>query len=110
METNSQLQEVEKRIKHEKDRRMFERYQTVRLHLLGHDKHQIAKIIGRSERMVRTYLHLYQEGGLDGVQMNFSPGRPERITKEQQDQLKKTIIESSLMKLGLRQNSIGHFN
>jgi transposase len=94
METNSQLQEVEKRIKHEKDRRMFERYQTVRLYLIGHDKQQIAKIIGRSERTVRTYLHLYQEGGLDGVQMNFSPGRPERITKEQQNQLKKIIIES----------------
>jgi transposase len=64
METNSQLQEVEKRIKHEKDLRMFERYQTVRLYLLGHDKQKIAKVIGRSERTVRTYLHLYQEGGL----------------------------------------------
>jgi transposase len=94
METINELQEVEKRLKQEKNRRMFERYQTVRLHLLGHDKQQIATIIGRSERTVRTYLQHYQESGLDGLQMSFSPGRRERITKEQQAQLKRTIIES----------------
>jgi transposase len=76
MEAIKELQEVEKRLKQEKNRRMFERYQTVRLHLLGHDKQRIATIIGRSERTVRTYLEHYQESGLDGLQMNFSPGRP----------------------------------
>jgi hypothetical protein len=30
-----ELQEVEQRLKHEKSQRMFERYQTMRLHLLG---------------------------------------------------------------------------
>jgi transposase len=94
MEENKALQEVEKRLKQEKSRRMFERYQTVRLYLLGHGKNQIATIIGRSERTVNTYLQHYQESGLDGLQICFAPGRRERITKEQQEQLKKTIIES----------------
>jgi transposase len=96
METNKdlQLQEVEKRIKNEKSRRMFERYQTVRLQLRGHKNQQIATIIGRSERTVQTYLRQYQECGLDGLLMKFSPGPPERITQEQQAKLKKTIIES----------------
>ena len=35
---------------------MFERYQTVRLHLLGHDNAAIAVSIGRKERTVDTYL------------------------------------------------------
>lgn len=87
------LEEVENRLKREKDRRMFERYQAVRLYLLGHSKQQIAHVIGRSERTVSTYLRLYKDGGLVGMQINFSPGRPDRMTKDQQEHLKKTIIE-----------------
>jgi transposase len=94
MDADMEFVEVEKRLKQEKDRRMFERYQAIRLHLLGHDNQQTATIIGRSERTVRTYLKLYQKSGLDGLQMKLSPGRSVRITKEQQAQLKKTIIES----------------
>lgn len=94
MEENNELQEVENRLKHEKDRRMYERYQTIRLHLLGHDKDQIAAILGRSERTIRTYLKQYSVTGLDGLQMKFSPGRNVRLTKEQQADLKRTIIES----------------
>jgi transposase len=94
MEANNELQEVERRLKHEKDRRMFERYQTIRLQLLGHDNEQIASIIGRSERTVRTYLRKYRDHGLDGLQLTFSPGRPELLSEDNQAQLKKTIIES----------------
>jgi transposase len=93
MEASNELQEIDKQLKQEKDRRMFERYQTVRLHLLGHKQLQIAAIIGRTERTVRTYLQHYQQAGLDGLEMKFSPGRSERLTKEQQTELKKTIIE-----------------
>ncbi|MNP18119.1 hypothetical protein D3C76_1105790 [compost metagenome] len=57
MEGNHALQEVEKRLKSEQSRRMFERYQTVRLALLGYSHLQIATIIGRSELTVSTYLH-----------------------------------------------------
>jgi transposase len=94
MEENKELQEVENQLKLEKSRRMFERYLTVRLYLLGHDNQQIAAIIGRSERTVRTYLQCYKKSGLDGLQIKFAPGRRERMTKEQQVQLKKTIIDS----------------
>lgn len=48
LEENKELQEVENQLKLEKSRRMFERYQTVRLYLLGHNNQQIATIIGRS--------------------------------------------------------------
>jgi transposase len=100
MEENKELQEVEKRLKLEKSRRMFERYQTVRLYLLGHDNQQIAAIIGRSERTVRTYLQGYKKSGLDGLQIKFAPGRRERMTKEQQVQLKRTIIDSLPQEVG----------
>jgi transposase len=93
MEINAlELQEVEKRLKHEKSRRMFERYQTVRLHLLGKDIAQIAMSIGRKESTVITYIRKYRRNGLDGLQMKFSPGPPEHLSKEQQEQLKQTIL------------------
>lgn len=94
METNKELQEVEIRLKQEKNRRMFERYQTVRLHLLGQNNQHIASIIGRSDRTVRTYLQHYNTSGLDGLLIQPPPGRSDRLTEEQQSQLKKTITES----------------
>ncbi|WP_255407526.1 MULTISPECIES: IS630 family transposase [unclassified Cohnella] len=90
---DEQLKDVEQRLKHEKSRRMFERYQTVRLHLLGHDNAAIAVSIGRKESTVDTYLRQYRRQGLDGLQMKFSPGPPEQLSKEQQQQLKKTICD-----------------
>lgn len=88
-----QLNEVEQRLKHEKSRRMFERYQTVKLHLIGKNNADIAVSIGRKESTVETYLRLYRNKGLDGLQMKFSPGPPEQLSKEQQDKLKKTIMD-----------------
>ncbi|WP_213587784.1 winged helix-turn-helix domain-containing protein [Paenibacillus sp. J2TS4] len=91
---NKELKEVENRLIQEKSRRMFERYQTVYLHLLGYSNQQIASIIRRSDRTVRTYIQHYRESGLDGLQIQSPPGRSERLTEEQQTQLKKTIMES----------------
>jgi transposase len=100
MEGNQALQEVEKLLKSEQSRRMFERYQTVRLSLLGFNHSQIATIIGRSERTVSTYLQHYEESGLDGLQIKFAPGRRERLTKEQQAQLKQTIMDALPHEIG----------
>jgi transposase len=89
-----QLHDVEQRLKHEKSRRMFERYQTIKLHLLGKANTDIALSIGRKESTVNTYLRLYRKNGLDGLQMKFSPGPPEQLNKEQQEKLKKVIMNS----------------
>jgi transposase len=95
METmNQQLREVENCLKHEKSRRMFERYQTARLYILGHDNQQIATIINRAESTVKTYIRKYRKHGLEGLQIKFSSGAPERLSKEQQMQLKKKIINA----------------
>jgi transposase len=94
MKTNTEeLQEVENRLKHEKNRRMYERYQTIRLYLMGNDRKQIATIMGRTEKTILTYVRCYQDYGLDGLQMKYSPGAPERLSKEQQAKLKQTIMD-----------------
>lgn len=87
-----ELQEVENRLKHEKERRMYERYQTIRLYLMGYPIKQIITILNRSDKTIRTYINSYKKHGLDGLSMKFSTGKPTRLTKEQQAQLKQTII------------------
>lgn len=96
----AELLEVELRIKHEKQRRMFERYQTIRLYLMGNNYNQIAIITGRSDRTIRTYVQTYHEFGLDGLTMKVSTGAPERLTKDQQAKLKKIIMDYQPHELG----------
>lgn len=49
-----QLKEIEIRLQHEKNRRMYERYQAIRLHLMGHSYEQISNILGRCK-----FIHIY---------------------------------------------------
>lgn len=67
-------------------------YQTIRLYLMDHSVKQITTILKRSDKTIRTYINSYKEHGLDGLTMKFSTGKPPRLTKNQQVQLKKTII------------------
>lgn len=87
------LQEVEDRMNNERDRRMYERYQAIRLYLMDYSVNEIKAILNRSEKTIRTYLKCYKKDGLNGLVMTFSTGKPPRLTKEQQTQLKQVIIE-----------------
>ncbi len=89
-----EIQEVKKWMMKENERRMFERYQTVYLHIIGKDIKEIAKITGRTEPTIRSYIKLYQQNGLAGLKIKFSPGAPQQLTKEQQEQFKQTIVNS----------------
>lgn len=89
-----EIQELKKLMKQEKDRRMYERYQTLYLHLIGKDIKQIMEITGRSHQTIRNYIKSYQLNGLEGLKIRFSPGAPHRLTMEQQEQFKQTIITS----------------
>ncbi|MGW9531020.1 terminase gpP N-terminus-related DNA-binding protein [Paenibacillus terrae] len=53
-------------MKKAKDRRMYERYQTLYLYLQGTEVEQIAHII----KTVKGYIKAYTTGGLPGLQMN----------------------------------------
>jgi transposase len=85
--------EIERRMKKEKDRRMFERYQAVYLFTQGKTRKDIAVIIGRNEKTVSQYIRAYQNDGIDGLQMNHSPGAPRRLTAAQEEQFKRTVVE-----------------
>lgn len=99
--------ELEIRMKKEKDRRMFERYQAVYLYLQGKTMKEIAEILRRNEKTVSQYIRSYQAKGLDGLQMEHSPGAPTRLTPEQQEQFKRIVVEQFRMTLDSLRNSTG---
>lgn len=70
-----------------KDKRMFERYQTVLLHLKGMTYAQIVEIVGRSAMTVGKYVQAHREKGIEGLNMGQSSGRPPFLTSEQEEQL-----------------------
>ncbi|MGJ8539724.1 helix-turn-helix domain-containing protein, partial [Heyndrickxia faecalis] len=45
-----------------RDKRLYERYLSVLLHLEGRTYPEIAKIIGRTRQTVMNYCHAYEEG------------------------------------------------
>ncbi|MFD0711430.1 transposase [Paenibacillus sp. GCM10027626] len=80
MDHQRDINELERRMKKEKDRRMFERYQAVYLYTQGKTRKEIVAIIGRNEKTVSKYIRAFQDGGVDGLQMNHSPGASRRLT------------------------------
>lgn len=94
MDYRTSFQEIETAMKQAKKRRMYERYQTLYLYLQGTEIERIAHTINRSVKTVKGYIGAYQTGGLPGLQMNHSPGAPVRLTSEQQEKLKQTIVSS----------------
>jgi len=94
MKSTQAINEIKLAMKKEKDRRMFERYQAIYLHLKGKGAPEIAETIGRTERTVYKYMRAYRQSGIDGLQIQYSPGAAGRLTKQQQDQLKRPIVSA----------------
>lgn len=76
-----------------KDKRIFERYQTVFLHLQGMTYAQIVEIVGRSMVTVGNYVKAHRENGIEGLNMGQSSGRPAFLTTDQEEQLRKLVTE-----------------
>jgi transposase len=91
MDRLTELETVTTAMKQAKERRMYERYQAIYLHLKGNSMTAIADILDRNRMTVSSYIHTYENGGLAALQLKHSSGAPTRLTKEQQEQLKKTV-------------------
>lgn len=87
----NEIDEVKKAMHDAKDRRHFERYQTVYLYLTGSQMKEIARIIGRIPETVGIYIATYKDHGLEGLTLNHSTGRPSHLSAEQTALLIETI-------------------
>lgn len=66
------------------DKRLYERYLAVLLHLEGQTQQEIADILHRTRKTIGEYIHSYQDGGLSELALDHSPGKPRTLTPEQE--------------------------
>lgn len=92
--------EIELAMKRAKDRRMFERYQTLYLHLKGYSPEQIADIQNRHVKTIKSHIRAYAEGGLDALGIRYSPGAPQRLSDNQVEILVRIIRDGSPKRKG----------
>jgi putative transposase len=94
------IQEAKQAMKTTKDKRMFERYQTVYLHLCGKKNKDIAMILGRTPQTICSYLKAYRKNGLAGLELGHSPGAPKRLTPEQEKQVAELVATKHPVDVG----------
>ena len=73
---------LEEAFKAASDRRMRDRYQAVLMAARGRARGQIAQDLGTDPRTVRRWLKAYAEGGVQGLQIQWAPGRERKIPEE----------------------------
>lgn len=103
-DTAERVEEVKSAMRETKDKRMYERYQCIFLFLSGERRDHIAKILNRGIDTVGYYIQAYCACGLEGLKMQHSPGRPKRLTAEQEQELYRTIVEQKPADVGFPAN------
>ncbi|MDT2305865.1 hypothetical protein P7H21_20690 [Paenibacillus larvae] len=94
MDKHTELAKVTAAMQQTKERRMYERYQAIYLHLKGTSMKAIADILNRN-RNDGEQLHSYVRERWTGSSKSSIPsGAPTRLTKQQQDRLKQTVAYS----------------
>ena len=86
------LNEVRAAMKATNEIRSYVRYQCIYLFLSGESRNRITEILDLNIETVGIYFRAYCSEGLEGLRMNHSPGRPRRLTPEQEQELCQTII------------------
>ncbi len=101
MNDNIDREKVLKLMKLSRDKRMFERYQTIYLLLSGMKINEVSNIVGRSVRTIKNYKKLYEILGVEGLLIRKPKGRPSRLSDGQLRKLKKLILTTSPKDVGL---------
>lgn len=80
------------------EEKYFFRKYIVRLHILDKDVAEIVHLTGAKERHVKTTIKKYKEGGLEAIaikKVGRPAGKNSVMTNEQEEKVKKEIVEST---------------
>lgn len=83
MTIQEQIQELQVAMRETKNRRLYERYQAILLCLNNYKQKDIAEILQRDVSTIRDYRKAYEKGGIAGLQMGYSSGKPPKLSAEQ---------------------------
>jgi putative transposase len=65
-----------------------DRYRAVLMALDGQKAPAIAKALGRARRSVQDWVYAYRDGGVDALRPRPRPGRPTKLPREREAELK----------------------
>jgi transposase len=82
---------LHERMTRESDAKQRDRYRAVLLAVGGMEGDEIAGRLGRSPRFVDEWASRYRKGGLDALVPKKQPGRPPKLTPEQEAALKQRL-------------------
>lgn len=97
---NPAIQEIKAAMKGNKDLRMHERYQIMIMVLRAEPYQKISELTGRSHGTICNYVKAYKNGGIAGLKMQHSPGRPRQLTPEQEQQVYQMIVDKTPVDVG----------
>jgi transposase len=80
--------ELERRVRAERHALQRDRYRAVLLALDGQDAPAIAEALGRARRSVQDWAYAYRDGGIDALLPKPRPGRPTKLPREREAELK----------------------
>lgn len=95
------IQEVNEAMKKTKNKRMYQRYHVICLHLKGYLNKDISGIVGLCQHTVGTYVNAYKAKGLEGLTMGKSTGAPKFLTSEQEQKLFEVITTKTPDQVGI---------
>jgi len=98
--SQEELNSIKAAMDSEKKVRVFKRYQALYLFLSGKTREEAAKIVGISPNTISNIHTAYKNEGLMGIPDKPVPGRPTRLTKEQQVELKSVILNKVPSEIG----------
>jgi len=100
-EKESKIKELKKASRKTRDKRMRQRYDAVRMILQGKRKGEVIEILDISYPTLREYLRKYEADGIKGLEITKkSPGRPKKLTEEQEKALYDCIVDKLPKEVG----------
>ena len=90
--SQEELNKVKAAMVAEKEARHYKRYQSVYLYLSGMTCEEVANIVGFHKSTVSDINQKYNKEGLSGLPDKHHPGRPKRLTEEQESAIKEMIL------------------
>ena len=75
------------------NKRSYVRLNAIRNLLLGYDRQSVCNIFARSDRLVRLWIHAFNESGIDGLITKPRSGRPRKVKLQKLKDLLVPVLE-----------------
>jgi len=85
--------EIKELYQNEKDQKLKTRYKAILLlDQLNNNAAEVGRRLGKSRTTIGLWVQQYNQTGLKGLEYKKQPGRPPRLTRNQQEELKQIIL------------------